>query len=147
MIINVKLTSNNLVTLGESKILLPEDEVLIQFTSDVYKLGTLIVSVRNGTNRKTYKTMGTPIDITPLCKYAGAIEIQISHIIKFEPVKSWRTEPLILIETDHGFEAIPQIEALKSDFNTFTEAVRSELTTIKSALRELAALVTENEKI
>lgn len=147
MLINVNLTSKNLATLGESKMLLPEYEVLIQFTSNVYKLGTLIVTVRNGNNCKLYKTIGEPINITPLCQKAGAIEMHIEQIIKFETVKSWTAEPLILVETDHGFEAIPEIQVIKNDLKTFKQSVTNELNTIKSALRELAALVKENEKL
>lgn len=147
MLINVNLTSKNLATLGESKMLLPEDEILIQFTSDVYKLGTLIITAKNETERKTYKTIGEPIDITPLCKKAGAVEMEISHIIRFEVANSWRTEPLILVETNHSFEAIPSIQAMRTELNTFEKLIKIELTTIKSALRELAALVTESEKL
>ena len=147
MILSVNLTAKTFASLAENKILLPEKEVLVQFSSTVYKLGTLIVTVRNGNDCKRYKTIGEPINITPLCQKAGAIEMHIEQVIRFETVKSWTTEQLILVETDHGFEAIPEIQVIKNDLKAFKQSVTNELNTVKSALRELAALVKENEKL
>ena len=132
MIINIDLKSKKLVEIGERKILLPEN-VCLQFTSSVYRLGTLIVSVSNGNEVKKYKATGEPIDITPLCKQAGEVKIEVSHVIDCTPVQTWHVESLLLCEINHELQAIPEIEALKA-----------EIEKMKAALRELAQLVKDN---
>ena len=132
MIIDINLQSQKFVSLGEQKILLPED-VYLRFASSVYNLGTLIVSVSNGSESKKYKTMGEPIDITPLCAKAGEIKIEASLVINCEPVKNWRIESLLICEVEHELKAIPEIEALKTEINK-----------CRTAITELAQLLKEN---
>lgn len=136
MTININLTSRSLAKIDERKIILPENEVFIHFTSSLYSLGTLVVTVKNSEFKKQYKTTGEPIDISVLCTRAGTVEIEVSMVINCEPVKTWRIEPLILCEINHKFEAIPEIEQLKLEINN-----------VKAAIKEVAYLVKENETI
>ena len=135
MIIPINLTANTTALLGVGKILLPET-VFLDFSSAIYPLDNLIVTVKKGGIVKQYKPQGKTIDITDFCNIAGLIEIEASITINCEPVKTWRVEPLILCEIEHTFAAIPEIEALKE-----------ELSLVKSAIADLANLFKNSEII
>ena len=135
MIIKIPLTAKRLAIPEERKIMLPED-VFIQFTSSTYSLDTLVITVKNGKEKKQYKTTGDPINITPLCKIAGELNIEVSYVVNCEAVKTWQVEPLLLCEVEHSFEAIPIIEALKA-----------EIQKNRAAIGDVAKLLKENDLI
>ena len=136
MTIKVNLTRQKYLKIEPRELLLPEKEVKVIFTSDVYQLGTLLLTVSNEEEKRRYKTNGEAVDITDLCNKAGRIEMEISKMVGGDSVKSWRTEPLLLRELEHGLEAIPEIEAVKEELNM-----------LKAAVKELAALLIEKETI
>ena len=135
MIIPINLNSNSTVLLGVGKIPLPET-ISLDFSSIVYPLDSLIVTVRNGSLKKSFKPRGKSIDISEFCSHAGSVEIESSLTVNCEVVKTWRIEPLILCEIEHTFMAIPEIEAIKD-----------EIALIKSAINDLVTLFKNSEII
>lgn len=133
MTLPIKLSTKSTTIIGGGKILLPE-EVSLEFRSDTYDLKNLLVTIRKGNEERQYKPNGKPIDISDLCKTAGLVEIEASLIANLQPVKTWRVESLLLVEVKGGFEAIPEIEALREEINL-----------VKSAIRDLAKVVNSNE--
>ena len=133
MIISVNLSHQHFAKLGVDEILLPEKKVLVKLTSADYSNGTFVITVANEEEKRQYKTTGSAIDITELCQKAGFIKMEISKVIMCEPVKTWRTESLLLREIKHGLEAIPELELIKE-----------ELGKIKSAIGEIAVIIDES---
>lgn len=107
-------------------ITLPEDIVVIRFKSNTYMLDELLVTVEGGGIVKQYKTKSLEVDITEHCKQAGAVKITASIIVSGEAVKTWSIEPIRIKEVRGQYEALPELEAL-----------RTEVDTIKMALAEL----------
>ena len=132
MKIKLGLDYSRLAKFPLKELLVPEEEVILEFVSDTYVLGTLAITVRNSEEERKYKTSGTPIDVTELCRKAGFIEAEIDMTVNCKSVKKWRTDKLLLREIEHGFEAVPELEAIKEDVKT-----------LKAAIRDLAALLAE----
>lgn len=98
-----------------SPIILPEKFNLI-IDSGRYVAKELSVAVTCGGAEYKYKTApGEALDISQGLDRAGKVDISIKYIERGEVLKSWRIEPLYFKEVNHGFEVIPEIEALKSD--------------------------------
>lgn len=133
MIVPINLTANSAAFLGIKKILLPES-VSLDFSSAVYPLDSLIVSVKKDDKICHYKPKGKAIDITDFCNNAGKVEIEASLTVNCEVVKTWRVEPLILCEIENNFAAIPEIEVLDH-----------EITLLKSAINDLVIVLKKSE--
>ncbi len=128
---NYSLDTNTLVKSDKREaITLPENELIISFSSDVYVISNLIVTARNGKReiqRKLNKDFS--MDISSLLK-EGEIDIEVSHLCGGNVVKGWRCEKIIVKRIKHHFEAVPEIENLKLEINT-----------VKKGLAELYSLV------
>ena len=92
---------------------LPE-KLEFEIISNTYKLDTLYITAKNGnkTAKKKLKDVNF-IDLTELA-FAGKLELEISNLIGGQVAKSWRLPDLII---KHNFQVIPEIEALKTEFN------------------------------
>lgn len=124
----------NTVMLDSSEPIVLPDGLEFEIKSNSYKLGTLVVTAKNGNKVKKIKlTDKYTFDLKEL-EISGKISLEISSVISGRVVKTWRVPDLILVEVEHVFMAIPEIEALKMQFN-------AEIGTLKTAIKEL------NEKI
>ena len=136
-LLDIKLNAQStcLNTLTEPLVL--PCNVSLRFMSDVYVLSTLSVCVKNGViSRKFTVKSGEEMDITELFSLAGKVEISVSMILNGTAVKNWRIEPIIAVEVEHTFVAIPELEALKN-----------EITHVKAAIKDIAAILSDKETI
>lgn len=123
------------ITLNSSKcalcditepVILPES-LTLQFVSNVYKLSnlTLIVTVKNGDLKKQYKAYSGnsfTVDVSEMLSM-GAIDVEISAVIRGDIVKGWRVPSIIIKEIEHQFEAIPEIVILEEKIKLQAQAI------------------------
>ena len=133
MIITVDLKGQSPARITDT-VILPEEEVILSFTSAIYSLGELLISVKKDNVVKKYKTKDKLVDISEFCTSAGCVDIEVSLMVGSDAVKDWRVEPLLIKEINHSFAPIPEIEQM-----------REELATMKSAIKELRTIVENNE--
>ena len=121
---NIELTAHNLVGLDLKEILLPEQELNLKFSSSLYNLDVLLVTVKNG-EKKVKKKLVFPfeIDISELL-FAGTIEAEISLISNNEAVKTWRLQPLHIKEIEHQFKEIPELVRLNGAILEMNEKLK-----------------------
>lgn len=134
MILNAKLNGNTLALLDNNEtIILPENELIIALSTDVYTLYTLVITAKNDKRKLQFKTSDKhEIDLTELLT-PGVIEIEISNIRKGEAVKSWRIENIYIKEIEHKFEIVPEISELQNQIKE-----------TKGAIAELVSLLQKN---
>jgi hypothetical protein len=97
---------------GEHEIMLPEDLRAV-FKSTSYALNELVVNVRNGKKDEQIKTKNATVDLSAFC-FAGILEMEVFLIVRGKPVKKWVVAPLVLNETERGFEAFDAITDLQN---------------------------------
>ena len=116
--------------------LLKEERILLHFTSLTYSLGSLIITASNGDLFLREKTTGDPVDITDVCRHAGAVKITASLIVGGEIVKAWGVEGLVIKEIDNVPVVIPEIENMRGEISLLRSAV-SELNTKINKITEM----------
>lgn len=116
--------------------LLPMNEFELEFCSNVYRLSTLIVSVKKDGEIKQFKVKH-PFKLD-LKEYlvAGAIDINVSMVIHTTSVKEWVVPTIYFKEIEHKFEVTPEIAKL-----------RQENQETKKAIAELVQLLKNNNTI
>lgn len=113
-------------------VILPENELVLAFESDVYKLTTLLLSVRNDTEEKQYK-IKSPFKaniaefLTP-----SVIDAEVSLISKGEVVKTWRCPRIIIKEHQATFELTPEIAELRQGIEDTKTAIKELFTLLKN---------------
>lgn len=107
----------------DTVITLPEERIELQIIPTAFSVGDIIVGVHNGAEGKEYKYNGGLIDITPLCKRAGEVTINITLSSRGHVLKRWKVENLALREISGGIEAIPQITALEKRIDVLEKAL------------------------
>ena len=94
-------------------VILPENELVLAFESDVYKLTTLLLSVRNDTEGKQYKIKSPfKADIAEFLT-PSVIDAEVSLISKGEVVKTWREPSITIKEVKATYELTPEIAELR----------------------------------
>lgn len=104
----------------------PEEKVILAFSSLVYPTEHLIVTVRKSESEKYFRCKDGKVDITEFCDTAGLIEITAILETRGHSAKIWQIEPLIVKELFGSFDTIPELVA-----------IRQELETVKKALIEI----------
>ena len=125
MNLTISLNGNTqaLVDLQEP-IILPEKELILSFSSDIYNLTTLHVGAKNGEQGMFAKlNPDAEFDITPLL-IPGVIEIDISMLKKGEVVKSWRVPDIFIKDINHSFEVTPEIAEIRGAIKEITEILK-----------------------
>lgn len=108
----------------QEPIVLPENELVLSFDSDIYNLTTLHVGARNGEQGMFAKlNPGAEFDITPLL-IPGVIEIDISMLKKGEVVKTWRAPDIFVKDINHTFEITPEIAEIRGALKEITEILK-----------------------
>lgn len=138
MNIDVKLTQGSTALCNVIEpLVLPEEELVLNVSTDIYDIKTLVVTVRNGKKQKQFKLIDfKPLDLKEFL-FGGIIEIEISAVLKGHVVKSWRVPDITITEIEHFFSVIPEIERLRLEYaSKFTE-VYSALNEIKNIIKEM----------
>jgi hypothetical protein len=137
MNVNINLDYPSLALVDAEEItILPEENLIVNFSSTMYDIKSLVISARNNNTKIEVKTEEKTIDLSDLL-FGGRIEIEVSATLRGRTVKTWRVPDIILVEAPHGFDVIPEIEAIKKEFN-------EEISKIKKALAEIKLLIKEN---
>lgn len=124
MLITIPLLGNPRIRLDTGIIPLPENNVSIVFTSNIYKLVTLVGKVISEEETISFKaTADEKIDISEICKKAGTLTIIVSLVAHGEVLKTWNVEPIILKEVDHQIHATPELDELKNKISRLEMAV------------------------
>lgn len=93
--------------------LLPINELELEFSSETYRLNTLIVSVRKGEKVEQFKVKAPyKLDISKFIE-TGSIDIAVSMTIHTTVVKEWRVPTLYFKEVTPTFEVTPEIAKLQ----------------------------------
>ena len=126
----IRLDLCNTARLDNDETFVLPEKLEFEITSNTYKLNTLVITARNGDKKIKRKcTDNKTVDLSELA-FAGRIELEISNVICGNVVKSWRVPDLLVKEIEHNFQVIPEIEALKSEFN-------DKLKTLEKAIAQL----------
>ena len=116
-------------------VLIAGEKNVIVLESNLYKLGTLGVVIKNEHKEDSYVLENRQlIDITEFCKKACKIEIKVELIMSGRTVKIWYLEPLIVREIDKGFELIPELVAMRNDIATMKKGISQLNTRIKETM-------------
>jgi hypothetical protein len=108
----------------QEPLLLPLDKLELEFCSNVYRLNTLIVTVKNEEKKEQFKVKAPfKLDISSFIK-CGTIDINISMSIHTTVVKEWVVPTLYLKEVEHQFILTPEIAKLREDISDLKKAVR-----------------------
>lgn len=126
------------VTLGENKFVrIPNrftagEKNVLAFESSTYTLDGLNVIITDGKVTKRFLLEGTKLDITEYCKQACVVEINVDLIYLGKIAKTWKLEPLVVMEIEDVFEVIPEIVLM-----------RQEIATMKQIIKELNTKINE----
>ena len=135
MIINAKLNANTQATVDITEaIILPENELKIACSTDIYTIYTLFVSARNGEKEIKQKIKKPFVADLSSLLMPGRIEIEISSINNGEIVKSWRVADILVKDVNHTYNIIPEIAELHEEING-----------IKSTVKELYELIKHDQ--
>lgn len=104
-------------------ITLPEELVELDIKRTMHSVGTLILSIKSSIGEKQYKLSDSPIDVTKFFLSPGEVNACVSLVIRGEVARTWQIEPFCVKEIPGGFEAIPEIEALKARIRILEKAV------------------------
>lgn len=116
-------------------VLIAGEKNVIVLESNLYKLGTLAIVIKNEHKEDSYVLENKQqIDITEFCKKACKIEIKVELIMSGRTVKIWYLEPLIVREIDKGFELIPELVAMRNDIATMKKVIAQLNTRIKETM-------------
>lgn len=110
IIVNLEYNRTAMVE-GEHEIMLPEDLRAV-FKSTSYKLSELVVNVRNGKKIDQVKVKDGVLDLTPYC-FGGMIEMEAALVLRGRVMKKWSVAPILINETDKGFEVFDAITDLQ----------------------------------
>ena len=133
----VYLDGNTLARLDYNEpFLLPINELELEFSSETYRLNTLIVSVRKDGNVEQFKVKSPyKLDISKFIA-TGSIDISVSMTIHTTVVKEWRVPTLYFKEVTPTFEVTPEIAYLQE-----------QITNNQKALAELKEILINNNLI
>ena len=133
----VYLDGNTLARLDYNEpFLLPINELELEFSSETYRLNTLIVSVRKDGNVEQFKVKSPyKLDISKFIA-TGSIDISVSMTIHTTVVKEWRVPTLYFKEVTPTFEVTPEIAYLQE-----------QITNNQKALAELREILINNNLI
>jgi hypothetical protein len=136
MNIELKLTqATTVVSKSIETIILPEDNLIFNISTDVYDIKTLVVSARNGKKEKQFKVIDfKPLDLTEFL-IGGVLQLEISAILKGHVIKTWRVPDITIKEVEHFFMVIPEIERLKMEYNEKFKEVYKALGEIKNIIK------------
>lgn len=105
-------------------ITLPEESVELEFKRTEHAFGELVLTVKNARSEKQYKLRDhAPVDITEFCNIPGKVEACLSLTVRGEVARTWQIEPLCIRMIPGGFEAVPELEALKERILILEKAV------------------------
>jgi DNA polymerase elongation subunit (family B) len=108
-----------------------------------------LVYENNGVTERRRLSANESVKLDNLVK--GEFNADLKHYLNGVLIKSYKIEPLTLIEEDSTLTGLPEIEALKntdSDLAALIKAQEQRLTDIKYSLKELTAqIVKHNEFI
>ena len=97
----------------DESIVLPES-LSLEIHSLIYGTDEMIIDIRNGRKTEKRKVKGAqPIDLSAFL-YAGKIEMNVSLVARGQIVKKWSVVPLVIYETDGGFDAFDEINDLSN---------------------------------
>ena len=97
----------------DESIVLPES-LSLEIRSVIYGTDEMIIEIRNGRKTEKRKVKGAqPIDLSAFL-YAGKIEMNVSLVARGHIVKKWSVVPLVIYETDGGFDAFDEINDLSN---------------------------------
>ena len=97
----------------DESIVLPES-LSLEIYSLIYGTDEMIIEIRNGRKTEKRKVKGAqPIDLSAFL-YAGKIEMNVSLVACGQIVKKWSVVPLVIYETDGGFDAFDEINDLSN---------------------------------
>jgi hypothetical protein len=103
--------------------LLPLNEFELEFCSDVYRLNTLIVSVKKEGKIKQFKVKHPfKLDLKEYLE-AGAIDINVSMVVNTTSVKDWVVPTIYFKEIEHQFEITPEIAMLREQIDDNRRAI------------------------
>lgn len=132
MKIKINLGANTQATTEwDEPVLLPENELILAFESDVYRLYSLLLSVKNDTKKKQYKLTQNSIDIAEFLE-PGVVDMEISMVSKGEIVKTWRCPRIIIKEHQATFELTPEIAELRQGIEDTKTAIKELFTLLKN---------------
>ena len=112
---------------------LPEDIVELSFHKTAHSFGTLTLTLENGEGEKQYKIGNSPIDVTEMFTIAGEVKATVTLSVRGKKARDWQIEPFLIRKIEDGFEAVPEVIALKEKVNT-----------LELAVTELFKLITDN---
>ena len=125
MKIEIPLLGNPRIRLDTGTVILPENKISLVFTSNIYKLGTLVGKVISEETTISFKAAADEkIDISEICKKAGTVTIIVSLVAHGEVLKTWNVEPIILKEVDHQIHATPELDELKNKISRLELAIQ-----------------------
>lgn len=122
MTVELLLTANELVK-HNAIITIPEEKVELAFSSPIYPVDHLVVSIRKGAEITQIRTNGKPVDITEQCTSAGLVEITATLEARGVAAKVWQIEPIVVKEIGGNFIAVPQIVELEARVATLEKAI------------------------
>lgn len=122
MKVSVTLSAASFVAHNEI-VTTPEEKVELAFSSTIYPLDALIISVREGAQGKQYRIKDGVVDITEFCQSAGLVEITAIYEVRGEAAKVWQIEPLIVKELAGSFVAVPELVAIRQEIETIKQAL------------------------
>mgnify|MGYP003288844466 CR=1 FL=1 len=118
MKIEIPLLGNPRIRLDTGTIILPENKISLVFTSNIYKLGTLVGKVISEEETISFKAAADEeIDISEICKKAGTVTIIVSLVAHGEV-------PIILKEVAHQIHATPELDELKNKISRLELAIQ-----------------------
>ena len=110
------LNAGSLAMLESNEPFILPEKIELEFVSRVYKLGTLHISAKNGDTKEAFTLRQAPYNIALKDTVkAGKIELEIAYLVSGDVVKTWRVPDIIIKDVNHTFEAIPEIEELKTE--------------------------------
>jgi hypothetical protein len=136
MNIDIKLTqATTAISNTIETIILPEDCLVFNISTDVYDIKTLVVSAKNGKKEKQFKIIDfKPLDLTEFL-IGGVLQLEISAILKGHVIKTWRVPDITIKEVEHFFMVIPEIERLKMEYDAKFKEVYKALGEIKNIIK------------
>lgn len=151
----IELNTLRVARLADSEpFLMPVNDILqLEFVSETYDLSNVIIGLKNGNTRAQYRLQGHLLTVPEELLFAGQLQVGIDLVVRGELAKHWDLVPIVIKETEVGFEAFDEItelqnrltdlEKIKDKFNILVDKF-NELITKQNELAETVSAIKEN---
>ena len=124
----------NVRLLNQEPFIVAENDFLeLKFSSEVYSIDNIIVTIKNGKKQSNFRLIDGVLKVPNEFIFAGELEITVNLIAKNEVAKIWSCEKILIKEIENGYNAVEYA----TDIENAISEQKKEIESISQKINEL----------